>query len=85
MDEIKRPAIRDEGYDPDDRAVIAAIDLVRAALAAVGGAVVIVKTTKGSGAERRALHPFWKCQRSTLESPSSASSQHLRKMSSRLR
>jgi hypothetical protein len=26
MDEIERAAIRDEGYDPDDPAVIAALD-----------------------------------------------------------
>jgi len=33
MDEIERSAIRDEGYDPDDPRVIAALDRVRAALA----------------------------------------------------
>jgi hypothetical protein len=30
MDEIERDAIRDEGYDPDDPAVLAALDQVRA-------------------------------------------------------
>jgi hypothetical protein len=29
MDDVERDAIRDEGLDPDDPAVIAAIDLVR--------------------------------------------------------
>jgi hypothetical protein len=29
MDDIEREAIRAEGYDPDDPAVVAAIDLVR--------------------------------------------------------
>jgi hypothetical protein len=32
---IERAAIRDEGYDPDDPAVVAALDRVRAELAAV--------------------------------------------------
>jgi hypothetical protein len=32
MDEIERAAIRDEGYDPDDPDVIAALDRVRAEL-----------------------------------------------------
>lgn len=36
MDEIERAAIRNTGYDPDDPAVVAAIDQVRAELAAVG-------------------------------------------------
>jgi hypothetical protein len=49
MDDIERAAIRDEGHDPDDPAVVAALDRVSAELAAVG----------------------------QLESPSSASSQHL--------
>jgi hypothetical protein len=30
MDEIERAAIRDEGYDPDDPKVVAALDRVRA-------------------------------------------------------
>jgi hypothetical protein len=30
MGEIERAAIRDEGYDPDDPKVIAAVDRVRA-------------------------------------------------------
>jgi hypothetical protein len=30
MDEIQRAAIRDEGYDPDDPEVIAALDRARA-------------------------------------------------------
>jgi hypothetical protein len=34
MDEIERAAIRDEGYDPDDPKVIAALARVRAELAA---------------------------------------------------
>jgi hypothetical protein len=29
MDEIERAAIRDEGYDPDDPEVVAALDRVR--------------------------------------------------------
>ena len=29
MDEIERAAIRDEGYDPDDPGVVAALDIVR--------------------------------------------------------
>jgi hypothetical protein len=33
MDEIERAAIRDEGYDPDDPDVVAALDRVRAELA----------------------------------------------------
>jgi hypothetical protein len=36
---LTRAAIRDEGYDPDDPTVIAALDRVRAELAAVGRAV----------------------------------------------
>jgi hypothetical protein len=36
MDEIERAAIRDEGYDPDDPAVVAAIDLVRWELRQLG-------------------------------------------------
>jgi S1-C subfamily serine protease len=36
MNEIERAAIRDEGYDPDDPAVVAALDRVRAELAALG-------------------------------------------------
>jgi hypothetical protein len=36
MDDIEREAIRDEGYDPDDPAVVAALDRVRAEPAAVG-------------------------------------------------
>jgi hypothetical protein len=32
MDEIERAAIRDEGYDPDDPEVIAALDRMRAEL-----------------------------------------------------
>jgi hypothetical protein len=39
MDDIEREAIRDEGYDPDDPAVVAGIDRVRVELAAVGRAV----------------------------------------------
>jgi hypothetical protein len=35
MDEFERAAIRDQGYDPDDPAVVAALDRVRAELAAV--------------------------------------------------
>jgi hypothetical protein len=36
MDDIERAAIRDEwGYDPDDPAVVAALDRVRATLAAM--------------------------------------------------
>jgi hypothetical protein len=35
MDEIERAAIRDEGYDPDNPAVLAALDQVRAELAAL--------------------------------------------------
>lgn len=35
MDDIEREAIRDEGYDPDDPAVVAALDRVRAELAAM--------------------------------------------------
>jgi hypothetical protein len=35
MDEIERAAIRDEGYDSDDPAVVAALDRVRAELAGV--------------------------------------------------
>jgi hypothetical protein len=35
MDDIEREAIRDEGRDPDDPAVVAVLDRVRAALAAV--------------------------------------------------
>jgi hypothetical protein len=35
MDDIERAAIRDEGYDPDDPEVVAALDRVRAELAAV--------------------------------------------------
>lgn len=38
MDDIEREAIRDEGYDPDDPAVLAGLDQVRAELAAVGRA-----------------------------------------------
>lgn len=33
IDDIERAAIRDEGYDPDDPAVVAALDRVRAELA----------------------------------------------------
>lgn len=33
MDDIEREAIRDEGYDPDDPALVAAIDMVRAEVA----------------------------------------------------
>jgi hypothetical protein len=33
MDEVERAAIRDEGYDPDDLAVVAALDGVHAELA----------------------------------------------------
>jgi hypothetical protein len=33
MDDIEREAIRDEGYDPDDPAVVAALERVRAELA----------------------------------------------------
>jgi hypothetical protein len=33
MDDIERAAIRDEGYDPDDASVIAALDRVRVELA----------------------------------------------------
>jgi hypothetical protein len=36
VDEIECAAIRDEGYDPDDPAVIAALHRVRAELAAFG-------------------------------------------------
>jgi hypothetical protein len=36
MDEIERAAIRDEGYDPDDPAIIAAIDRVRWELSMLG-------------------------------------------------
>jgi hypothetical protein len=32
MDDIEGDAIRDEGYDPDDPAVVAALDRVRAEL-----------------------------------------------------
>ena len=32
IDDIEREAIRDEGYDPDDPAVLAALDRVRAEL-----------------------------------------------------
>ena len=32
MDQIERAAISDEGYDPDDPAVVAALDRVRAEL-----------------------------------------------------
>jgi hypothetical protein len=39
MDDIEREAIRDEGYDSDDPAVVAALDGVRAELAAAGRAV----------------------------------------------
>lgn len=35
MDEIERAAIRCEGLDPDDPAVVAALDRVRAELAAL--------------------------------------------------
>lgn len=35
MDEIERAAIRNEGYDPDDPDVVAALDRVRAELAAL--------------------------------------------------
>jgi hypothetical protein len=35
MEDIEREAIRDERYDPDDPAVVAALDRVRAELAAV--------------------------------------------------
>jgi len=35
VDDIEREAIRDEGYDPDDPAVVAALDRVRDELAAV--------------------------------------------------
>jgi hypothetical protein len=35
MDDIERAAIRDEDYDPDDPEVAAALDGVRAELAAV--------------------------------------------------
>jgi hypothetical protein len=40
MDEIERAAILDEGYDPDDPKVIAALDRVRAELAGVGCVVL---------------------------------------------
>jgi hypothetical protein len=33
MDDVERAAIREEGYDPDDPKVIAALDRVRAELA----------------------------------------------------
>lgn len=33
MDDIEHEAIRDEGYDPDDTAVVAALDRVRTELA----------------------------------------------------
>ncbi|WP_165762562.1 hypothetical protein [Mycolicibacterium vulneris] len=33
MDEIEGGAIRDEGYDPDDSAVVAALDRVRTEVA----------------------------------------------------
>lgn len=36
MDEIERAAIRAEGYDPDDPAVLAALELVRLASALFG-------------------------------------------------
>jgi hypothetical protein len=36
MDDIEREAIRDEGYDPDDPTVVAALDRVRAERAAMG-------------------------------------------------
>jgi hypothetical protein len=36
MDEIERAAIRDEGFDPDDPAVVAAIDLVGWELSMLG-------------------------------------------------
>ena len=36
MDEIERAAIRDEGYDPDNPDVVAALDPLRAELAAIG-------------------------------------------------
>jgi hypothetical protein len=39
MDDIEREAIRDEGYNPDDPAVVAALDRVRAELAALGRAI----------------------------------------------
>ena len=35
MDELERAAIHDEGYDPDDPKVIAALDWVRAELGAL--------------------------------------------------
>ena len=36
MDEIEREAIRDEGYDPDDPAVVKATDFVRWELSILG-------------------------------------------------
>ena len=39
MDEIGRAEIRSAGYDPDDPIVIAAIERVRAELAALGAAI----------------------------------------------
>ena len=36
MDDIEREAIRDEGYHPDDPAVVAAIDCVRWELSMLG-------------------------------------------------
>jgi hypothetical protein len=33
MDEVERAALRDEGYDPDDPVVVAALDRVSAELA----------------------------------------------------
>jgi hypothetical protein len=42
MEDIERAAIRDEGYDPDDPAVIAALDRVRGELAAIMGVVAFL-------------------------------------------
>ena len=38
MDDIERAAVAAEGYDPDDPAVVAALERVRAVLAALGAA-----------------------------------------------
>jgi hypothetical protein len=60
MDDIEREAIRDEGYDPDDPAVVATLDRVRAELARAArsrpGGIYLVKDRRPSASHSSESH-----------------------------